>query len=86
MPSDLKASIKGGVEALTSGAFLEICQARVLRFTKIMTGISEAQAETPIIPERPHIPSKPPRKKSLLEDSPVDMPVRIANQNADDRT
>ena len=65
VPSDLKASIKGGVEALTSGAFLEIWQARVLRFTKIMTGISEAQAETPIIPDKPQIPSKPPRKKKL---------------------
>jgi hypothetical protein len=63
VPSDLKASIKGGVEALTSGAFLDIWRARVVRFTKIMTGISEVHAETPIIFDGPHIPSKSPRKK-----------------------
>src|SRR5258708_10743701 len=60
VPSDLKASITGGVEALTSGAFLEIWQARLVGFTKIMMGVSEAHAETPIIPDRPQVPSKPP--------------------------
>ena len=63
VPSNLKASITGGVAALTSGAFLDIWRGRVVHFTKIMTGISEAHAETPIIPVRPHIPSKQPRKK-----------------------
>jgi hypothetical protein len=65
VPKNLKASIKGGVEALTSGAFLEIWQTRVVHFTKVMTGISEARAEPAVVPEKPLPlpPSKPPRKK-----------------------
>jgi hypothetical protein len=66
VPSNLKASIKGGVEALTSGAFLDIWRGRVVHFTKIMTGISEARAEAPIIAERPNVPL-PPRKKTRPE-------------------
>jgi hypothetical protein len=65
VPRNLKASIKGGVEALTSSAFLEIWQSRVLHFTKIMTGVGEAHAETPIIPAPPRVPAKPSRKKQL---------------------
>lgn len=65
VPSNLKASIKGGVEALTSGAFLDIWRDRVVRFTKIMTGVREAHAETPIIPERPRVAPKPSYKKKF---------------------
>jgi hypothetical protein len=65
VPSNLKASIAGGVEALTSGAFLDIWRARVVHFTKIMTGISEAHAETAVIPAArpPMPPPKPPLRK-----------------------
>jgi hypothetical protein len=68
VPSNLKASITGGVEALTSGAFLDIWRGRVVHFTKIMTGISEAHAETAvssarIVPAKPRVASKLPKKK-----------------------
>ena len=63
VPSNLKASIKGGVEALTSGEFLDIWRGRVVHFTKIMTGIREVHAEAVATPEGPQLASTPPAKK-----------------------
>ncbi len=72
VPSNLKASIVGGVAALTSGAFLEIWRSRVAHFTKIMTGISEARAETPAGSVKPQDADKPLAKKTQdAEKSPA---------------
>ena len=64
VPSNLKASIKGGVETLTSGAFLDIWRGRVVHFTKIMTGIREVHAEALAVPEEPQIASTPSANKN----------------------
>ena len=69
VPSNLKASIKGGVETLTSGAFLDIWRGRVVHFTKIMTGIREANAETSIVPSAPQVAEKPAEKTPAAETS-----------------
>jgi hypothetical protein len=64
VPSNLKASIAGGVAALTSGAFLDIWRGRVAHFTKLMTGIREAHAETALVSETPRVTATSAQKKA----------------------
>jgi hypothetical protein len=67
VPSNLKASIAGGVAALTSGAFLDIWRGRVAHFTKLMTGgISHARADALFEPFKPGIVETAPAKKKKV--------------------
>ncbi len=80
VPKNLKASIKGGVAALTSGEFLDIWRGRVVHFTKIMTGIREAHAETPAVPDKPLIAEKPSAEKTHVADKPRSRKAKVAEK------
>jgi hypothetical protein len=86
VPRNLKASIKGGVAALTSGEFLDIWRDRVVHFTKIMTGISEAHAETLIDPVKPRVAEKPPAKKTKVAEKSRSKKTKVAEKARSKKT
>ena len=81
VPSNLKASIAGGVAALTSGAFLEIWRGRVAHFTKLMTGgISHARADTLFDPVQPGIAETPPAQKTKVAEKSRSKKSKVAEK------
>lgn len=80
VPSNLKASISGGVAALTSGAFLDIWRERVVRFTKLMTGVREAHADAVIDPVKPQATEKPPAKKAKAAEKSRSKKTKVAQK------
>jgi hypothetical protein len=81
VPSNLKASIAGGVEALTSGAFLDIWRGRVAHFTKLMTGgISHARADALFEPFKPGIAETPPAKKKKVAEKSRSKKSKVADK------
>lgn len=86
VPRNLKASIKGGVQALTSGEFLDIWRGRVVHFTKIMTGISEARAETFIDPVKPDVAEAPPAKKTKVAEKSRSKKTKVAEKRRSKKT
>jgi hypothetical protein len=84
VPRNLKASIKGGVAALTSGEFLDIWRGRVVHFTKIMTGIREAHAETAAVtaavPDKPRVVEAPPAKKTKVAEKSRSKKMKVAEK------
>ena len=87
VPSNLKVSIKGGVQALTSGEFLDIWRGRVAHFTRLMTGgISHARADALMEPVKPLIAETPPVSKTKVADKSRSKKTKVAKKAGSKKT